>query len=54
MVQENLSKVEEKIKEACIRAGRNPEEVTLIAVSKTKPIERIEEAIAFGNREFGE
>ena len=54
MVQENLSKVEEKIKEACIRAGRNPEEVTLIAVSKTKPIEMIEEALACGKREFGE
>lgn len=54
MVQENLFKVEEKIKEACIRAGRNPEEVTLIAVSKTKPIEMIEEALACGKKEFGE
>lgn len=54
MIQENLSKVEEKIKQACIRAGRNPEEVTLIAVSKTKPIEMIEEAIACGKKEFGE
>lgn len=54
MIQENLSKVEEKIRQACIRAGRNPEDVTLIAVSKTKPIEMVEEAIACGKREFGE
>lgn len=54
MIQENLSKVKERIKEACIRAGRKPEEVTLIAVSKTKPIEMIEEALACGKKEFGE
>ncbi|MDD7403060.1 MAG: YggS family pyridoxal phosphate-dependent enzyme [Butyribacter sp.] len=54
MIQENLSAVEEKIKNACKRANRNPDDVTLIAVSKTKPIEMIEEAIACGKREFGE
>ena len=42
MVTENLSKVEEKIKEACRRAGRDRSEVTLIAVSKTKPEAMIE------------
>ena len=54
MIRENLLKVEENIKAACGRAGRDPEEVTLIAVSKTKPMEMIEEALACGKREFGE
>ena len=39
MLKENLAKVEENIQAACDRAGRKREEVTLIAVSKTKPLE---------------
>ena len=39
MVTENLKKVEEKIEKACERSGRSRSDVTLIAVSKTKPIE---------------
>jgi len=54
MIQENLIQVQENIKNACIRSGRNPEDVTLIAVSKTKPLSMIEEAYASGMREFGE
>ena len=54
MIQENLHCVQENIKKACERAGRNPNEVTLIAVSKTKPLSMIEEAYAAGMREFGE
>lgn len=54
MIQENIASVEQNIKAACKRANRNPEEVTLIAVSKTKPLSDIEEAIACGMREFGE
>ena len=54
MVTENLSKVEEKIKEACRRAGRDRSEVTLIAVSKTKPLSDVEELLAHGVTEFGE
>lgn len=54
MVKENLAKVEENVRQACIRAGRAESEVTLIAVSKTKPVEMIEEAIACGKKEFGE
>ena len=41
MVKENLAEVEKKVLAACERAGRNPDDVTLIAVSKTKPIEMI-------------
>lgn len=54
MIKENLAYVEEQIAKACQRVGRNREEVTLIAVSKTKPIHLIEEVIDFGIREFGE
>ena len=39
MLKDNLKNVEERVQEACDRAGRKREEVTLIAVSKTKPIE---------------
>ena len=54
MVTENLKMVEEKICRACERAGRPREEVTLIAVSKTKPVEMIEEAMQSGITVFGE
>lgn len=54
MVRENLQEVEEKIADACRRAGRAREEVTLIAVSKTKPVEMIEEAVDSGIVSFGE
>lgn len=54
MVTENLKTVEEKICRACERAGRPREEVTLIAVSKTKPVEMIEEAMQSGITVFGE
>jgi len=54
LVQENLFHVEEKIRQACVRSGRDAEDVVLIAVSKTKPNSMIEEAYAYGKREFGE
>ena len=40
--------------DACERSGRNPEEVTLIAVSKTKPVEMLQEVYNEGIRDFGE
>ena len=43
MLKENYEEVQKKITEACKRAGRNREEVTLIAVSKTKPVEMLSE-----------
>lgn len=54
MIAENLAAVEKNIMDACERAGRAREEVTLISVSKTKPPEMIEEAYQLGKREFGE
>ena len=54
MLKEILIKVKEHIPEACRRAGRNPEEVTLVAVSKTKPLSDIEELIGAGQMDYGE
>jgi len=54
MIKENLAKVEEKISEACKKSGRRRDEVTLIAVSKTKPISMIKTAAEAGILEFGE
>ena len=54
MLKENLEEVEEKIAKACERAGRAREEVTLIAVSKTKQVEMLQEIYDEGIRDFGE
>lgn len=54
MISENLRDVRERIRRACARSGRDPREVTLIAVSKTKPVSMIEEAVAEGALDFGE
>lgn len=53
-VVENLNKVREMIKSACKEANRDEREVTLIAVSKTKPNEMIMDAYNAGVRDFGE
>lgn len=54
IVKENLQKVRENIESACRRSGRDPKEVTLIAVSKTKPVPLLLEAYEEGERDFGE
>ena len=53
-IKQNLKEVEEKICAACKRAGRDRSEVTLIAVSKTKPVEMLEACIENGITVFGE
>ena len=53
-VAENLKTIRERVDAACERAGRKPEEVTLIAVSKTKPLSMLQEAYRAGARDFGE
>ena len=52
MLKENLKTVEEHVQEACKRADRSREEVTLIAVSKTKPLEMLQEIYGEGVRDF--
>ncbi len=54
MLYNNYLEVKNRINAACERTGRNPEEVTLIAVSKTKPNEMIQTLYDHGVREFGE
>ena len=54
MVAENLIQVQKNIEEACKKVNRDPDEVTLIAVSKTKPMDMLKEAYEAGARVFGE
>ena len=54
MLASNLQEVERKIMEACDKAGRAREEITLIAVSKTKPVPMLQEIYDLGVRDFGE
>lgn len=53
-IKENLIDTYKTIEESAKKASRNKEDITLIAVSKTKPIEMLEEAYEAGIREFGE
>lgn len=53
-IAENIAEVQERIAAAARRASRNPDEITLMGVSKTFPAERIREAYAAGLRVFGE
>lgn len=54
MIRENLSQTKQNIEGACQRAGRDVGEVALIAVSKTKPLQMLQEAYDAGVRDFGE
>ncbi len=54
MIKENLQQIEQNILSACKKSGRSRDEITLIAVSKTKPVSMLEEAYETGIRDFGE
>lgn len=54
MIEENRKYVEHNVEEACKKSGRDIKDVTLIAVSKTKPVEMLQEAYECGIRDFGE
>lgn len=54
MITENLIDVQKNIEQACLKSNRSVDEVTLIAVSKTKPLSMIQEAYDFNIRNFGE
>ena len=54
MLKENLAEVQSRVEQACKRAGRDVAEVTLIAVSKTKPVTELQEIYNAGVRDFGE
>ena len=54
MIIKNVQIIKEQIAEICDNSGRNPKEITLIAVSKTNPLSVIEEAYSAGIEDFGE
>jgi len=53
-LEKNYNAVKENIKKACEQAGRSQEEVTLLAVSKTKPVDMLMDVYHAGARDFGE
>jgi PLP dependent protein len=53
-ISDNLRRVQDRIANAAITAGRKPQEITLVAVSKTKPVAAIAAALAAGQTVFGE
>ncbi len=53
-IAQNLKSIQQKIEKVAVDAGRDPNEITLVAVSKTKPNEDILEAITAGQLQFGE
>ena len=54
MVAENIKNIRERINRACFRCGRKPEEVTLVAVTKTFGSDMMKEAVDAGQLDFGE
>lgn len=54
MLKENIEAVRKNIEKACEKSGRNPKDVLLLPVSKTKPVEMIQELYDLGIRSFGE
>ncbi|MFA6597508.1 MAG: YggS family pyridoxal phosphate-dependent enzyme [Ignavibacteriaceae bacterium] len=54
MIKENINRVRDEISEKCLKIGRNPEEITLIAVSKTYGYESVLDARNHGQKDFGE
>ena len=54
LIAERAARVRERIERACARAGRSPDGVTLVAVTKTFPVEVVAAAVEAGLRDFGE
>ncbi len=54
MIAESLENIRGRIQRACLRAGRDPSEVTLVTVAKTFPVEQVREALAAGAIDIGE
>lgn len=54
MIQDNLKQILEALESEALLAKRDPSEVKLIAVSKTKPVSAVKEAMAAGQKDFGE
>ena len=53
-LETNINNIRQRIATACVRMGRDPNSVTLIAVSKTVGVEKVQEAVKWGVTDFGE
>lgn len=53
-ISENINEIKENIRKACEKSGRNPEDVTILAVTKTIDADRINEAVSLGLCDLGE
>jgi pyridoxal phosphate enzyme (YggS family) len=53
-IADNVRAVQDRIADACAKVGRNPDEITLVAVSKRKPVDAVIEALQAGVQHFGE
>lgn len=53
-IKTNLQYIRQRIEHAALKAGRNPQDITLVAVTKTIPVEMVEEAIEYGVTHIGE
>jgi len=54
MINDNIAKVKERIVASCVRAGRNPAEITIVCVSKDRTVEQIKQALVAGLTDIGE
>ncbi|MEN2986185.1 MAG: YggS family pyridoxal phosphate-dependent enzyme [Thermodesulfovibrionaceae bacterium] len=54
MLSEKISSIFKKISHVALRVGREPDDIKLIAVTKSQPVDKIKEAIDYGLRIFGE
>ncbi len=54
MIAENIAKIKQRIRESCLKVGRSPDEVTIVAVTKTVPVDKIKEVINLGIVDIGE
>jgi len=54
VITEHIAKVHQQVEQACLKFGRNPSEVKVLAVSKTQPAEAIRLAASTGQQAFGE
>lgn len=54
VICDNFARVSARVAEAAVRSGRQPGEITLVAVSKKQPVSAVEEVLACGASDFGE
>ena len=53
-VKQNYAEIKKRVEDACKRVGRNPDEVTILAVTKTQPADKINQAVELGLTQLGE